>query len=109
MLLSPHELNFIRPKIDNVAHSKHIVPVLLDFISRLEILDRTHSLSGEQQESIEQCLERALQKVNKTTLATQRLRTSTKKGIDGEFPCMHVVVTPTCVVLEGPVPEQVSS
>ncbi|QRW05216.1 RNA-dependent RNA polymerase [Ceratobasidium sp. AG-Ba] len=43
MLLSPHEFHTIRPKIDTLtrtSRTEHVVAVLLDFISRLEIIDR---------------------------------------------------------------------
>jgi hypothetical protein len=110
MLLSPHEYLRIVPTINDLvrtSNTERTIAVLLDFISRLEILDRSKD-DDKEQATIGQCLRDALRKAGRPTLVTSRLRTARKRGIDGDFPCLHVVVTPTRVSLEGPSPEQVS-
>ncbi|KAJ1311089.1 hypothetical protein OPQ81_009592 [Rhizoctonia solani] len=110
-LLDPQEYLSVTPLIDQLvrtSRTEHIIAVLLDFISRLEILNRTKEKEeGQEETTILECLQNALQKPNRPTL-TSRLRTSRKKGIDGDFPCLHVTVTPTRIALDGPNPEQLN-
>ncbi|CAE6521754.1 unnamed protein product [Rhizoctonia solani] len=110
-LLNPEEYMSIIPKINELvraSRTEHVITVLLDFISRLEILNRTKGQGGDGEEAtIQECLQNALQKSNRPTL-TSRLRTSRKKGVDGDFPCLHVTVTPTRIALDGPNPEQLN-
>ncbi|KAG8691097.1 hypothetical protein FRC11_006846 [Ceratobasidium sp. 423] len=110
-LLNPEEYISIIPKINVLVGSsrtEYVITVLLDFISRLEILSRTKEQGeGREEATIQECLQNALQKSNRPTL-TSRLRTSRKKGIDGDFPCLHVTVTPTRIALDGPNPEQLN-
>ncbi|KAG8748541.1 hypothetical protein FRC10_003675 [Ceratobasidium sp. 414] len=111
MLLSPREFNAIRPTIDKLvttSHTEYVIAVLLDFISRLQILDREVEEPDHDQKSVAQCLEDALKKASKPTLMTSRLRTTRKRETNGEFPCLHVVVTPTRISLEGPNSEQLN-
>ncbi|CAE6449490.1 unnamed protein product [Rhizoctonia solani] len=110
-LLNPEEYLSVIPKLDGLvktSRTEHVIKVLLDFISRLEILNRTKE-RGEVKEvvTIYECLQNALQKSNQPTL-TSRLRTTRKKGIDGDFPCLHVTITPTRIALDGPNPEQLN-
>jgi hypothetical protein len=109
-LLNPGEYISVQPTIDKLVRSsrtEHVVKVLLDFISRLEILNRKKERGENREEvTVKECLQNALQKSKRPTL-TSRLQTARKKGVDGDFPCLHVVVTPTRIALEGPNPEQV--
>ncbi|KAG9100576.1 hypothetical protein FRC06_003955 [Ceratobasidium sp. 370] len=111
MLLSPREFNTIRSTIDklvNTSRTEYVIAVLLDFISRLEISDREVEEPDYGQKSVAQYLQDALKKASKPTLMTSRLRTARKRGINGEFPCLHAVVTPTRISLEGPNSEQLN-
>ncbi|CEL58060.1 hypothetical protein RSOLAG1IB_02805 [Rhizoctonia solani AG-1 IB] len=110
-LLNPGEYISVQPTIDKLVRSsrtEHVVKVLLDFISRLEILNRKKERGENREEvTVKECLQNALQKSKRPTL-TSRLQTARKKGVDGDFPCLHVVVTPTRIALEGPNPEQLN-
>ncbi|CAE6419177.1 unnamed protein product [Rhizoctonia solani] len=110
-LLNPEEYISIRPTIDKLVRSsrtEHVIKVLLDFISRLEILNRRKEKGESREETtVQECLQNALQKSKRPTL-TSRLRRAQKKGVDGDFPCLHVVVTPTRIALDGPNPEQLN-
>ncbi|KAG8697843.1 hypothetical protein FRC09_007614, partial [Ceratobasidium sp. 395] len=111
MLLNPRELSAIRQTIDNLVQScrtERVIAVLLDFISRLQILDQGEEGPHQGRPSVNQCLRDALKKASKPTLMTSRLRTTRKRGENGEFPCLHAVVTPTRISLEGPNSEQLN-
>ncbi|CAE6506582.1 unnamed protein product [Rhizoctonia solani] len=110
-LLNPEEYVSVIPAIDNLvatSRTEHVITVLLDFISRLEILSRSKERGEDAEEAtVHECLQNALQKSSRPTL-TSRLRTARKKGIDGDFPCLHVTITPTRIALDGPSPEQLN-
>ncbi|KAF8609453.1 RdRP-domain-containing protein [Ceratobasidium sp. AG-I] len=114
MLLNPEDFLALKPEIDDLvrtSRTEHVVAVLLDFISRLEILDRDDDkdeMMNRAMRTAEQCLKDAKQKASKPKLGMSRLRFARRKGINGDFPCLHAVVTPTRVILEGPSPEQLN-
>ncbi|KAF8609423.1 RdRP-domain-containing protein [Ceratobasidium sp. AG-I] len=114
MLLNPEEFLALKPQIEEILRTsptEHVVAVLLDFISRLEILDRDdykNEMMNSEMRTARQCLDDAIQKASKPTLGMSRLRTARRKGINGDFSCLHVVVTPTRMILEGPSPEQLN-
>ncbi|CUA73902.1 hypothetical protein RSOLAG22IIIB_01423 [Rhizoctonia solani] len=111
-LLNPEEYTSIIPTIDKLvarSRTEYIITVLLDFISRLEILKRTKERDEDKEEAtVQECLQSAVQKSSRPTLTFSRLRTTRRKGIDGDFPCLHVTVTPTRIALDGPNPEQLN-
>jgi hypothetical protein len=79
--------------------------VLLDFIARLQVLDRGED--WEDPPSVAECLERATVAIRHPIAPVPRLRHTRENSKNGDFPCLHAVVTPTRVLLEGPAPEQV--
>lgn len=111
MLLSPDEHLAILPAIDELirtSNTEHTIALLLKFISRLETLEKGNE-KNEEKVTVTQCLEQILQDARQPTLVTSRLRAVRKKRFNGDFPCLHIIVTPTRIVLEGPSPEQVSA
>ncbi|CUA73903.1 hypothetical protein RSOLAG22IIIB_01424 [Rhizoctonia solani] len=109
VLLNPEELNAIREPIDRLVETlstSQVCAVLLDFIARLEVLDRGDG--WEDPPSVSECLERATIAVRHPIAPLPRLRQTREKAKNGDFPCLHIVVTPTRVLLEGPAPEQLN-
>ncbi|KAF8760968.1 RdRP protein [Rhizoctonia solani] len=109
VLINPEEFASIMPTIDRLIESlpiSQVYAVLLDFIARLEVLDRGES--WEDPPSVSECLERATVTIRHPIAPVPRLRQTRENNSNGDFPCLHAIVTPTRVLLEGPVPEQLN-
>ncbi|CAE6419169.1 unnamed protein product [Rhizoctonia solani] len=109
MLINPEEFASIMHTIDILVESlstSQMCTVLLDFIARLEVLDRGEDWNDPP--SVAECLERATVSIRHLIAPVPRLRQTRERNQNGDFPCLHAVVTPTRVLLEGPEPEQLN-
>lgn len=109
MLLNPEELSSLRLTIDDLmatSSTSDVHTILLDFIARLEVLLRGDD--WEDPPTIAECLQCAIMHGRHPVSQVPRLRQARKSNTTSYFPCLHVVVTPTRLILEGPTPEQVS-
>ncbi|KAL5640970.1 hypothetical protein ACGC1H_001445 [Rhizoctonia solani] len=109
MILNPEELGAIREPIDRLVETlstSEVCTVLQDFIARIEVLNRGDE--WEDPPSVSECLERATVAIGYPKAPIPRLRQTREKNKNGDFPCLHIVVTPTRILLEGPAPEQLN-
>ncbi|CAE6470518.1 unnamed protein product [Rhizoctonia solani] len=109
MILNPEELGAVREPIDRLVETlstSEVCTVLQDFIARLEVLNRGDD--WEDPPTVSECLERATVATRHPMAPIPRLRQTREKNKNGDFPCLHIVVTPTRILLEGPAPEQLN-